>query len=122
MTNKTELICIRCPLGCNLSVTTSGGDFIVTGNTCPRGVDYAIKELTNPERIVTGSVAVTGGDFNTVSVKTLKPVPKGLMADVAAQLKGITLNAPVNIGDVVLFDVLGTGSDFVATRNVKAVK
>ncbi len=32
-------------------------------------------------------------------------------------MKGVTVKAPVHIGDVILADVAGTGVDVVATRN-----
>ena len=58
-----ELTCIGCPMGCPLTVTMKAGEVIsVTGNTCKRGDIYARKEVTNPTRIVTSTVRVTGGD------------------------------------------------------------
>ena len=60
---KRELICIGCPLGCMISVELEGNEVKnVTGYTCPRGKGYAEKEVTNPMRIVTSSVRVSGGD------------------------------------------------------------
>ena len=39
---RKELICIGCPLGCNLTVGMDGGQVVsVNGNTCKRGDDYA---------------------------------------------------------------------------------
>lgn len=59
---EKELVCIGCPLGCSLKVTIQDDSAMeVTGNTCPRGADYARKELTDPRRIVTSSVPVEGG-------------------------------------------------------------
>ena len=72
-----ELICIGCPMGCNLKVTVSDNqELTVTGNTCPRGEDYAKKELTDPRRIVPSTVRVTGGHLPAVSVKTAADIPK----------------------------------------------
>ena len=68
-----ELTCIGCPMGCLLTVTMEAGEVIsVTGNTCKRGDIYARKEVTNPTRIVTSTVRVTGGDADMVSVKKMK--------------------------------------------------
>ena len=40
-----ELTCIGCPLGCPITVTMNDTDVVsVTGNTCPRGDDYARKK------------------------------------------------------------------------------
>lgn len=66
-----EMICINCPMGCHLTVDDSDKNNIkVTGNTCPRGVTYAINEVTSPKRMVTGSVHVENGTIPMVSVKT----------------------------------------------------
>ena len=44
--DKRELVCIRCPLGCMLSVQMEGDKVVsVSGNTCPRGKEYAEKRL-----------------------------------------------------------------------------
>lgn len=115
-----ELICIGCPLGCRLTVTMDGADVRdVRGNTCPRGADYAKKELTHPTRIVTTSVIVQGGKMPMVSVKTKKDIPKDRIFDVCNVLKDVRVQAPVHIGDVVCADVAGTGVDVVATKNVE---
>lgn len=116
---KTELICIGCPLGCNLTVTEEEeGKFIVTGNTCPNGEKYAIREMTDPRRIVTYSVCVTDGELPVVSCKTKDAIPKGKIFDCISELGKIELCAPVAIGDVVCKNVAGTGIDVIATNNV----
>ena len=114
-----ELICIGCPLGCPLKVELEGGQVMgVTGNTCRRGDAYARKEVTNPTRIVTSSVAVEGGSLAVVSVKTREDIPKGKIFEIMEALKGVKVQAPIHIGDVVVQDVAGTGVDIIATKNV----
>ena len=111
-----ELTCIGCPLGCPLNVTLEGNEVTeVTGNTCVKGEIYAKKEVTNPTRIVTSSVRVSGGDRVSVSCKTKSDIPKGKIFDVARALKDVVAEAPVNIGDVLVEDVAGTGVAIVAT-------
>ncbi len=118
---KRELICIGCPLGCPLTVTMEAGEVIsVEGNTCKRGDVYARKEVTNPTRIVTSTVMVEGGNDVTVSCKTANDIPKGKIFECVRALTGITVKAPVAIGDVILADVAGTGVDIIATSNVTA--
>ena len=41
----TELTCILCPKGCRLRVDEKNG-YAVTGNQCPRGIEYGKTELT----------------------------------------------------------------------------
>lgn len=117
---KRNLICINCPLGCALTVTLENGEVIsVSGNTCPRGEAYGRKELTNPTRIVTSTARVTGGNLPVVSVKTAFDIPKGKIPAVMEAIQGITVPAPVRIGDVLLPDAAGTGVPIIATKNIR---
>ena len=113
-----ELICICCPLGCRMKVEKTEDGHTVTGNTCKRGEVYAIQEMTAPERMVTSSVSVCNGTCAMLSVKTDKPIAKGLIFQSLNSLKGVSVNAPVKVGDVVVENVLGTGVNFVASRSV----
>ncbi len=118
---KKELICIGCPMGCPLTVTMDQGNVAdVTGNTCPRGKTYAEKEVTNPTRIVTSTVKVEGGDRMFTSVKTKEDIPKGKIFECMKEINGILAKAPVEIGDVLLENVAGTGVPVVATKAVMA--
>lgn len=120
---RKELICIGCPLGCNLTVEMDGGQVVsVNGNTCKRGDDYARKELTDPRRIVTSTVPVAGGNLPVVSVKTASDIPKGKIRECLCALKGVTLTAPVQIGDVIVENVADTGVDVIATKSISAVE
>ena len=110
-----ELICINCPLGCRLTV--DDGDLVdikVTGNTCLRGVKYAVSEVTAPKRMVTSSVPVTGSLVSRISVKTNNPIPKEKIFDVLKLIKTVHATAPVSIGDV-LYKNLCDGVHLVAT-------
>lgn len=102
-----ELICIKCPRGCLLTVD---GDSI-TGNMCPRGIDYAKEEQTNPMRIVTTLIKVNG---KVVPVKTTKEVPKAKIDEVLKEICKINVNE-TKIGDVVLKNILELGVDIVVT-------
>ena len=102
-----ELICIKCPRGCNLVVD---GDN-VTGNLCPRGLDYAREEQTNPLRIVTTLIKV--GE-KVVPVKTSSEVPKARINDVLDEIAKINVET-TSIGDVVLTNILDLGVNIVVT-------
>ncbi|MCM1043385.1 MAG: DUF1667 domain-containing protein [Corallococcus sp.] len=118
-----EMICINCPMGCRLTVDDSDKSNVkVCGNTCPRGITYAVNEVTAPKRMVTGSVKVKGGVIPMVSVKTREAIPKELIFKSLELLGGITLNAPVRIGDIAVKDICGCGVDFVVTKEVKSIK
>ena len=113
---KRQLTCIICPRGCALTADIYDETVTVTGHTCPKGEEYAINECTNPVRTVTATVRVDNRQDTMVSVKTETPVPKGEMQTVMAQLRAITISAPIAIGDVLLENVCG--SRIVATKEV----
>ena len=114
-----NLTCINCPMGCALTIEMEGNEVVsISGNTCPRGDAYGRKEVTNPTRIVTSTVRVTGGAADMVSVKTKQDIPKEKIFDCVKALRDVEVQAPVHVGDVIVSDVAGTGVDIVATRNV----
>lgn len=110
-----EFTCIICPRGCRLSVDDNMN---VTGNTCPRGKQYAISELTNPVRTITSSVRVNNRDDLLVSVKTSGPIPKGKIFEVMDEINKLSVPAPTRIGDVVASNILGLGVDILITKNI----
>lgn len=115
---RTEMVCICCPLGCMLSVTQEDKEILVTGNSCPRGKTYAVTEMTDPRRIVTTTVRVRGSGIPMVSVKTKDGIPKNKMMQCMKELADIELQAPVKDGDIVKADIAGTGIDVIATKNI----
>ena len=117
---KRELICIGCPMGCPIVVEMEDGKVLsVTGNTCPRGESYARKEVTNPTRIVTTTVRVDGGKVPMINVKTEQDIPKDKIFECIAALRGVTMKAPIHIGDIILENVADTGVNIVAAGNVE---
>lgn len=111
---EKTLTCIVCPLGCSLRVQLEGKRVLsVTGNTCPRGKEYAETECTNPQRTVTSTVLCS--DDSPVSVKTDKPIPKEQMAACMARINEAVAQLPIAIGDVLIENVCG--SNIVATQN-----
>lgn len=115
-----QLTCIGCPMGCLLTAHWEGeGQWSITGNTCPKGKSYAQTELTSPSRMVTTSVSVAHGDHKRLSVKTYSDIPKDKIFDCIRALKDVCVEAPVEIGDVILHDVAHTGVDVISTRKVK---
>lgn len=113
---ERNIICILCPRGCSMTAKEASGSLTVTGNTCPKGAEYAINECTNPVRTVTSIVRINNRKDTMVSVKTEQPVPKGKMMDVMSRLRSISVSAPVKIGDVILPNVFGT--KVIATKNI----
>lgn len=116
---KRELTCIGCPMGCRITVELEGDEVLsVKGNTCAIGDKYARQEVIAPERTVTSTVVVTGGDRERCSVKTKGNIPKDRIFACMKAIDHIRAEAPVRIGDVIIHNVCGTGVDVVATKNV----
>jgi len=115
----TRVICITCPMGCSLEVTHEGKTVTkVTGNQCKKGLSYAEAEISDPRRMVTSTVRVLGGVHPLVPVYTAAPIPKPLIFDLLAALRRVQLQAPVQMGQVVLENALGTGIDVLASRDL----
>ena len=114
-----EMICITCPVGCSLQVRHDGKHVTeVEGHGCKRGTDYAEKEFSDPRRMVASTVRVRGGVHPLVPVYTSAPIPKRLIFDLLAELREVRLDAPVEVGQVVVLNVLNTGIDVLASRNL----
>ena len=113
-----ELICITCPRGCHLKVDEEN-DYAVSGNACPRGEVYGKNEILNPVRVVTSTVKTSVKAESRCPVKTNGAIPKGKMFEAMRLLDDIVLDAPINVGDVVIADLFGTGIDFVTCKEIK---
>lgn len=130
MTKVTNMTCIVCPMGCSLEVTESTGlansgdtqnsaivtgrKFSVKGNTCPRGAQYAIKELTNPTRTLTCTVLVDGGAMRLVPAKSNVEIPRDMQKECMEVVRRLKVKGPVKAGDVLCRNILDTGADIVA--------
>jgi CxxC motif-containing protein len=117
-----EMICINCPMGCNLTVQGDLENLTITGQTCPLGEKYAREEITNPTRNIAASIRVRDGTMPMLSVKTDKPVPKDKIQEITGILRLISVQAPVEMGEIIVQNICGTGVDIVATRSVPATE
>ena len=117
-----NLVCIRCPLGCPLTVQLAGSEVTaVSGQGCRRGEDYARVECIAPTRTITTTIRVRGGDIAMLPVRTAGDIPKSEIMACMKAIRGIELDAPVKIGDVILGNIAGTGVKLVATRSISVV-
>lgn len=114
---KVKLICISCPVGCELTVALEGKEVVsVAGNRCPRGEEYARSEAVEPVRVLMTLVKVEGGAERVVSVKTDRPIPLRLFPEAMKRVRELSVKAPVDIGAVIEENFLGTDSNLVTTR------
>lgn len=117
--------CTTCPSECLLTVEVerdANGAVVearsVTGNNCPRGDKFSHQELTCPMRVLTTTVAVSGGDEALLPVRTAEAIPLALHAQTMTLIRDLVVNAPIRMGDVVLEDLLGTNIDLVASMDI----
>lgn len=127
-TNVIETLqfnCTTCPSECLLTVEVerdADGHVAevrpVTGNNCPRGDKFARQELSCPMRVLTTTVAVSGGDEALLPVRTAEAIPLELHAQAMALIRGLVVNAPIHMGDVVLENLLDTNINLVASMDI----
>ncbi|MFP4051045.1 MAG: DUF1667 domain-containing protein [Thermoplasmata archaeon] len=123
MKEEKTVVCIMCPLGCEIKVEVTDDEITdIKGYACDNGKEYADQEISSPTRTVMSVVKCKNGNFPTVSVKTSEPVRKEKIDDVMKSISRIEVEAPVSIGDTVVKNVCGSGVDVVATRKVKRVQ
>lgn len=119
MVEKRKLICISCPVGCELTVTIDEGKILeVEDNACKLGVEYAKQEIFDPRRMVATTVKVKDGFHPLVPVYTECPIPKPMIKDILAEVQKVEIQAPVELNQVVIENVLGTGVNIIASRNM----
>jgi len=119
MTFTTHYLCIGCPLGCRLEVDEDPHHTVeVRGFSCKRGKDYARQEHTDPRRFMTTTVAIQGAAWARLPVRTRQTIPKAKVRAVCQAVQRITVHAPVLQGDVIVRNVLDTGVDVIATRDM----
>ncbi len=120
--------CTTCPSECLLTVEeeyNADGAVAevrsVAGNNCPRGDTFAHQELTCPMRVLTTTVAVSGGDEALLPVRTAEAIPLALHAQAMDLIRGLVIDAPVRMSDVVLPNLLDTGTDLIASMDIDPV-
>ena len=116
---KKHFVCVVCPVGCEIDVVHDvSGIISMEGNKCEKSEEFVTQELIEPMRILTTTVRIQGSRWPVMPVRTDKAVPKRLFPRIMKQLIRVKLQAPVNMLDVVVRDVLHTGADIIATRTM----
>lgn len=120
MSETKKFLCVSCPVGCAMTVTVDGTTVLeAEGNTCGRGLDYAKNEVANPTRVFTSTVRVRGAALPVCPVRSRSPLPLSKVFDVSRAIAAVTMDGPVEIGQVVIADVCGTGVDIIVSRTLK---
>lgn len=113
---KKILTCIVCPNGCQLRIDDSSLE--VSGNKCPRGLSFAIEELTNPQRTVSSTVKTNLMEYPVVSVRTDGAIPKSKIPGFIKLLKEIVLKDYLPIGSIIIHNIFGTDTNVITTADM----
>lgn len=118
---KKDLVCIVCPRGCRLTIIEdkeSENGYKVEGNLCKRGEGYAIKEVTNPTRVITTTVVIENALLNRLPVKTLGEVPKEKIFECMEEINKVRVSSPIKVGDIIIKNICNTGVDIVSSKTM----
>ena len=118
---KRDLICIVCPMGCHCSIeedATAPKGYKVTGITCKRGEDYAIKEVTAPTRMLTSTIRIEGARLPRLPVRTSGAIPKERIYECMGMINELKAVSPVAMGQVLIKNLFGTGVNLIASRSL----
>lgn len=113
---KKILTCIVCPNGCQLSIDDTSLE--VNGNKCPRGLSFAIEELTNPQRSVSSTVKTSLPEYPVVAVRTDGAISKSKITDLIKLLKEIVLKDYLPIGSIIIHNIFGTDTNVITTTDM----
>ncbi len=117
MKSDIDVTCILCPIGCEIRVNRKILS-IIDGPKCKRGIEYAKNEIINPRRIITTTMYVRNGEIPLVSVKTSRPIPKDKIFEILNIIKSKSVEAPIEIGQIIIKNILNTNSDIIATKSI----
>jgi CxxC motif-containing protein len=115
-----EYTCIVCPKSCTVSVEESGnelGGLKFGGYGCQRGVEYARTEHENPKRLLCTTVRINGCSIRRLPVVSDADVEKRMLRRCFDYLHGISVNAPVRCGDIIVKDIMNSGADIIAAQD-----
>lgn len=116
-----DIKCKVCPVECNLKIIEDKSNkdgYIVKGNKCNRGREYALKEILEPSRVLTSRVLLKDGPMGRVPVKTNGVISSELVDQAMEIIRNTTVRAPLKKGDIIIKNLLDTGVDLIAARKV----
>jgi CxxC motif-containing protein len=115
-----KLTCIICPKGCEILVETSlkKDEYEIKGNQCPRGFEYALSEMTSPKRSITSTVKTVYKEVPRLPVRTDKDIDLRDVFLVMRELNKIEVSHPMHSGEVVAYNILGTGANIIITSDM----
>ena len=113
-----KLTCIVCPNGCELTIEKSKEQWIVEGNLCPRGKDFAINEMINPKRSICSTVKTVYKEMPRLPVRTDGEIPFQDIFPLMKLLSTVVIDHPVHNGEKVIENPFDTGVNVIATSDM----
>ena len=113
-----KLTCIVCPNGCELTIEKNNEDWIVIGNLCPRGKDFAINEMINPKRSICSTVKTTYKEMPRLPVRTDGEIPLEDIFPLMKLLSTVVIDRPMHNGEIIIENPFGIGVNVIATSDM----
>ncbi len=118
MENKT-FTCIVCPKSCSVNLTIEEEKILsVKGFGCKQGKEYGVNEFNNPKRMLSTTVHVENGVLPCLPVISNQEIPKSKLQECLLLLYKLKVMAPIKEEQVIIKDILGTGADIIASRDM----
>lgn len=114
-----SLTCIVCPNGCEIEIHKENEEWVVTGNLCPKGREFAINEMTNPTRVICTTVKTIFDEYPRLSVKTDGEIPLNLIFQAMEEINNVVVKEKVENGHIILENVCNTGVNIISTSDMK---
>ena len=120
---KKSITCIICPNGCQMEAEYSvETGLLIAGFRCERGREYGKNEFFTPKRIFTSSIKIYGANRRMLPVRSDRPIPKEKLMDCMKEIRKISLQAPIAEHQIIIPDILHTGTDIVASMTLEREK
>lgn len=119
---KKEFTCIVCPMSCHLTVEETQGEIRVLGNGCKRGLAFGENEYVNPKRMVTTTVKVKGSHLKRLPVISTEELPLDELFVYMHDLYQVSVEAPIEKGQVIIENIRNSGVNIVASRRLKKME
>ena len=105
-------------MGCELKVNECDGNISVEGNLCNKGATYGKEEFAKEKRVLSFKIPIKTGYFEKIHVKTSGEISKELWDKVYNLVDSLEIEAPIEFGEVIVENILGTGINLVSERKI----
>lgn len=107
-----KVICKNCSIGCELTVENGN----VYGNRCSRGLEY---RSMGEKSIYYTRVKIMEANVGHLAIRSDIPVTEEEKAKLQKMIARIKLYPPIESGQLVIFNLGGTGVSFLAQRRIQ---